>query len=156
VIVTMMVLGVPPGVDADSVMTEVMMCVDGGTEDAATEMTTLADDGGGVDDGGGFDDGAGVETSEERETGVELGGGEEDVTTAEEVIVKMEDDDTKGSVEDAVKESKEVVGLLAVPLLLAAMSNKTEQRSYKKERVRLGLDRSRLTVVMQLPDQNST
>lgn len=125
-IVTMMVLGVPPGVDADSVMTEVMMCVDGGTEDAATEMTTLADDGGGVDDGGGFDDGAGVETSEERETGVELGGGEEDVTT------------------------------VAVPLLLAAMSNKTEQRSYKKERVRLGLDRSRLTVVMQLPDQNST
>jgi len=152
VIVTMTVLGVPPGVDADSVMTEVMMCVDGGIEAAATdEVTTLADDGGGFDDGGGVDDGAGVEASEERETGVELGG-EEDVTAAEEVMVKMEDEDTEGSVEDAVKESKEVVGLLAVPLLLAAMSNKAEQRSYKKECVRLGLDRSRLTV----PDQNST
>lgn len=149
VIVTMTVLGVPPGVDADSVMTEVMMCVDGGIEDAAAdEVTTLADDGEGVD-GGGVDDGAGVETSEERETGVELGGGgEEDVAAAEEVMVKMEDEDTEESVEDVVKEFKEVVGLPAVPLPLAPMSNKAEQRSYKKECVRLGLDRSRLTVVV--------
>ena len=87
VIVTMTVLRVPPGVDADSVMTEVMMCVDGGIEDAAAdEMTTLADDGGSVDGGGGVDDGAAVETSDERETGVELGG--EDAAAAE-VMVKM-------------------------------------------------------------------
>ena len=131
VIVTMTVLRVPPGVDADSVMTEVMTCVDGGIEDAAIdEVTTSADDGGDVDDCGEVDDGAAVEASEERETGVELG--EEDVATAEEVMVKMEDEDTGGLVEDAVKESKEVVGLLAVPLLLAPMSNKTEQRSCKK------------------------
>lgn len=101
VIVTMTVLRVPPGVDADSVMTEVMTCVDGGIEDAAIdEVTTSADDGGDVDDCGEVDDGAAVEASEERETGVELG--EEDVAT------------------------------VAVPLLLAPMSNKTEQRSCKK------------------------
>jgi len=118
VIVTMTVLRVPPGVDADSVITEVMMCVDGGSEDAATdEVTTLTDDGGGVDDGGGADDGAWVETSDETETGVELGGGEEDDATV-------------------------------VPLLLAPMSNRAEQRSYKRECVRLRLDRSRLTVVV--------
>lgn len=76
VIVTTIVLGVPPGEVAGSVMTDVITCVDGGIDDAITaEVTTLADDAGGADEaGGGDEDGAGVETSEDREIGVELGG----------------------------------------------------------------------------------